>query len=348
MEYRQLGGTGVQVSTFSLGAMNFGEWATTDRAECRGIVDRALDAGINLIDTADAYSSGESEEIVGEALAHRRDEVVLATKFHMRMGPGANQRGNSRLWIQQAVEASLRRLGTDHIDLYQVHRPDLFMDVEETLGALTDLVHAGKIRYLGCSTFPAWHLVEAQWASERRGLERFVCEQPPYSILVRHVEDDLLPVAQRYRMGTIVWGPLAGGWLTGKYGRAQTRPHDSRATRTRGRLTRLFDPDRPEVQAKIDAVEQLTSIAEQAGLSLPQLANAFVLSHPGVTSAIIGPRTTAQLDDLLSGAEVRLDRATLDAIDEVVAPGRTLDPEERGWRSPFLAAGMRRRAEPTG
>ncbi len=348
MEYRQLGGTGVQVSTFSLGAMNLGEWATTDRAECRQIVGQALDAGINLIDTADVYSSGESEEIVGEAIADRRDEVVLATKFHMRMGPGPNQRGNSRLWIRQAVEASLKRLGTDHIDLYQVHRPDLFMDVEETMAALTDLVREGKVRYLGCSTFPSWHLVEAQWASDRRGLERFVCEQPPYSILVRHVEDDLLPVAQRYRMGTIVWGPLAGGWLTGKYGRADTRPQDSRATRTRGRMTRLFDSERPAVKAKIDAVEQLTSIADQAGLRLPQMANAFVLSHPAVTSAIIGPRTAAQLDDLLAGADARLDPATLDAIDEVVAPGQTVDPEERGWRSPFLASGMRRRTEPIG
>lgn len=343
MEYRTLGTTGVRVSTFSLGAMNFGEWATTDRRECHRIVDRALDAGVNLVDTADAYSAGESEEILGEAIAGRRDEVVLATKFHMRMGEGPNDRGNSRLWIRRAVEDSLRRLGTDHIDLYQVHRPDLFIDVEETLGALSDLVREGKVRYLGCSTFPSWHLVEAQWASQRRGFERFVVEQPPYSILVRHGEHDLLPVARRHGMGVIVWGPLAGGWLTGKYRREDPRPKGSRATRTRGRMTKLFDDERPEVQAKLDAVERLEALAEETGVSLVHLANAFVLAHPAVTSAILGPRTVDQLEHLLEGTDLRLDDDVLDAVDRIVAPGTTIDPHERGWVSPFLAVEHRRR-----
>lgn len=343
MEYRRLGRTGVEVSAFSLGAMNFGSWATTDRAACLAVVGRALDAGINLVDTADAYSEGESERIVGEAIRSRRDEVILATKFHLPMGPRRDQRGNSARWVRRAVEASLRRLGTDHIELYQVHRPDLFTDLDDTLGALTDLVHAGKIGYLGCSTFPSWHLVEGQWTSERRNHARFVVEQPPYSMLVRHGEEALLPVAQRYDMGAIVWGPLAGGWLTGKYRRDDPRPTDSRATRTRGRLTKLFDPTRPEVQAKLDAVERLEVVAAAAGVTLTHLANAFVLAHPAVTSAIVGPRDVRQLEELLVGESLRLGDDVLDAIDEIVPPGHTIDPHDRGWRSPFLGVEHRRR-----
>src|ERR1700716_1568973 len=217
MEYRQLGGTGVRVSPLCLGAMMFGAWGNTDHEESTRIIDRALDAGINFIDTADVYARGESEEIVGKALEGRRDSVVLATKVHGSMGDDPNERGNSRRWIVRAVENSLRRLQTDWIDLYQIHRPEADTDVDETLGALSDLVHAGKVRYIGSSTFPASQIVEAQWVAERRGRERFVSEQPPYSILVREVEKDVLPTAQRYGMGVIPWSPLAGGWLTGRY-----------------------------------------------------------------------------------------------------------------------------------
>src|SRR5436190_3426263 len=216
MEYRKLGRTGVQYSELCLGAMMFGAWGNPDHDDSIRIVHAALDAGINFVDTADVYSRGESEEIVGKALEGRRDRIVLATKFHGAMGDDPNQQGNSRRWILQEVDASLRRLRTDWIDLYQVHRPEPDMDVDETLGALSDLVHAGKIRYLGSSTFPAHEIVEAQWVAERRGRERFTCEQPPYSMLVRGIERDVLPVCQRYGMGVIPWSPLAGGWLSGR------------------------------------------------------------------------------------------------------------------------------------
>ncbi|HEX9890053.1 MAG TPA: aldo/keto reductase [Nitriliruptorales bacterium] len=346
MEYRTLGRTGVQVSTHCLGAMMFGPWGNDDEDDCVRIVNHALDEGINFIDTADVYSQGRSEQIVGKAIASRRDEVVLATKVHGQMGEGRNRSGNSRRWIVQEVEASLRRLGTDHIDLYQIHRPDPATDIEETLGALTDLVHEGKVAYLGCSTLPAWQIVEAQWASQRRGLERFVCEQPPYSIFVRHIEADVLPVVQQYGMGAIVWSPLAGGWLAGRYRRGQEAPGDSRAKRL-GALSPAiearFDPTLPENQAKLDIVDALDELAAKADANLAQLSIAFTLAHPGVTSAIIGPRTMEQLDDLLAGADLRLEDATLDAIDELVAPGRTLHDADRGWESPSLAAAARRR-----
>ena len=254
VEYRPLGGTGLQVSPLCLGAMMFGAWGNPDHEDSIRIIHRALDAGINFVDTADVYSRGESEEIVGKALAGgRRDRVVLATKFHGRMGDGPNEQGNSRRWIMQEVDSSLRRLGTDWIDLYQVHRPEPDTDVDETLGALTDLVRAGKIRYLGSSTFPAHAIVEAQWAAERRGRERVVCEQPPYSILVRAVESDVLPVTQRYGMGVIVWSPLAGGWLAGKYRRGHETPKDSRAVRYKERgspIANRYDASLPQNQRK--------------------------------------------------------------------------------------------------
>jgi aryl-alcohol dehydrogenase-like predicted oxidoreductase len=245
------------------------------------------------------------------------------------------------------VENSLRRLGTDHIDLYQIHRPDPEADIEETLGALTDLVHQGKVRYLGCSTFPAWHIVESHWKSERRGLERFACEQPPYSIFVRHVEMDVLPVCRQYGMGVIVWSPLAGGWLTGKYRRGQDAPKESRAVRFKERgspVARRFDTSLPGNQRKLDLVEDLSAIADKAGLSLTDMATAFTLAHPAVTSAIIGPRTMDQLQQLLAGAETRLDTETLDAIDEVVAPGTTVEDFDRGWSAPWMEPEARRRA----
>jgi aryl-alcohol dehydrogenase-like predicted oxidoreductase len=335
MEYRGLGGTGLRVSTHCLGTMMFGAWGNTDVDECVRMVHTALDAGVNFVDTADVYSDGESEEIVGKALAGRRDDVILATKVHGGMGPGENEWGNSRVWIMREVEESLRRLGTDHIDLYQIHRPEPWTDVEETLGALTDLQRQGKIRYLGASTFPGWQMVEAQWAAERRGLSRFRTEQPPYSIFVRHVEHDILPVARRYGMGVLVWSPLNRGWLAGRYRRAHfDRSPESRAARGAQRsawLAALFDESRPEVQHKLDLVEELLRLADKAGTTLPRLAIAFVLAHPAVSSAIIGPRTMDQLQDLLEAADLRLEPGTLDAIDALVEPGSLADPRDRGF-----------------
>ncbi len=345
MEYRTLGTTGVRVSTHCLGAMMFGSWGNTDVDACVRMVHEALDAGINFVDTADVYSAGESERIVGTALAERRDEVVLATKVHARMGPGKNEEGNSRWWITREVESSLRRLGTDHIDLYQIHRPEPQTAIDETLGALTDLQHAGKIRYFGSSTFPGWQLEEAAWAAERSGLSRFRTEQPPYSIFVRQIELDVLPVAQRLGMGVLVWSPLCRGWLTGRYRReAFDRSPQARAARVGGRgMGWQFDESRPEIQRKLDLVEELAKLAAEAGVTMTHMAVAFALAHPGVTSAIIGPRTPEQLADLLSGADVRLEPAILDAIDELVAPGTLVDENDRGFDPWWLEADARRR-----
>ncbi len=345
MEYRTLGTTGVRVSTHCLGAMMFGSWGNTDVDACVRMVHEALDAGINFVDTADVYSAGESERIVGTALAERRDEVVLATKVHGRMGPGKNEEGNSRLWISREVESSLRRLGTDHIDLYQIHRPEPQTAIDETLGALTDLQHAGKIRYFGSSTFPGWQLEEAAWAAERSGLSRFRTEQPPYSIFVRQIELDVLPVAQRLGMGVLVWSPLCRGWLTGRYRReAFDRSPEARAARVGGRgMGWQFDESRPEIQRKLDLVEELAKLAAEAGVTMTHMAVAFALAHPGVTSAIIGPRTPEQLADLLSGADVRLEPAILDAIDELVAPGTLVDENDRGFEPWWLETDARRR-----
>ena len=346
MEYRTLGTTGMRVSALCLGAMMFGEWGNTDRDECLRMVDRALDGGINVVDTADVYSDGQSEEIVGEALQGRRDRVVLATKVHGEMGDDPNERGNSRRWIVQEVENSLRRLRTDHIDLYQIHRPDPSTAIEETLSALTDLVHQGKIRHFGSSTFPAFQIVEARWAAERRGFERFASEQPPYSIFVRHAEADVLPVAQKYGIGVIVWSPLAGGWLTGKYRRGEDAPRDSRAVRFTERgspVARRFDTSLPGNQRKLDLVEGLTKVAADAGVPMASMAVAFTLAHPAVTAAIIGPRTPQQLEDALATADLRLDPGTLDAIDALVPPGTTVEDFDRGWTPPWMEAAARRR-----
>jgi aryl-alcohol dehydrogenase-like predicted oxidoreductase len=347
MEYRPLGGTGLQVSTHCLGAMMFGAWGNTDVDECVQIVDAALEAGINFVDTADVYSNGESEEIVGKALRGKRDQVVLATKVFGEMGSGRNDRGTSRVWIAREVENSLRRLGTDHIDLYQIHRPEPHTDIEETLGALTDLQRQGKIRSFGCSTFPGWQIVEAQWTSERRGLSRFRTEQPPYSIFVRGIEHDVLPVAQRYGMGVLVWSPLCRGWLTGRYRReAFDDSGEARAQRTKergGAIAKQFDMTRPENERKLDLVEGLAKVAADAGVSMTHMAIAFTLAHPGVTSAIIGPRTPAQLEDLLSGADVRLDGAALDAIDALVPPGTIVDDNDRGFEPWWFETSARRR-----
>jgi aryl-alcohol dehydrogenase-like predicted oxidoreductase len=342
MEHRPLERTGVSVSKLCLGAMMFGDWGTKDHDESIRIIHRALDAGINFIDTADVYSAGESEEIVGKALAGgRRDDVVLATKFHGAMGEDPNQQGNSRRWIIREVEDSLRRLGTDWIDLYQVHRPDPGTDIEETLGALTDLVHQGKVRYVGSSTFPPSAIVEAQWAARDRHLQRFVCEQPPYSILVRGVEAEVLPTCARYGMGVIPWSPLAGGWLSGRYRKDADQQAPFSAARRR--LAQRFDLSLPANQHKLEAAEALAQLAEEAGLSLIELAIAFVLNHPAVTAAIIGPRTMEQLESQLPAAEVVLDPALLDRIDEIVPPGTNLNPADGGWASPALQPAARRR-----
>jgi aryl-alcohol dehydrogenase-like predicted oxidoreductase len=341
MRYRPFGRTGVQVSNLCLGAMMFGEWGNPDHDESIAVIHAALDAGVNFVDTADVYSAGESEEIVGEALAGRRDEVVLATKFFNPMGADRNQRGSSRRWIVQACEASLRRLGTDHIDLYQVHRPDPRVDVDETLGALTDLVHQGKVRYVGSSTFPASEIVEAQWVAERRNRERFVCEQPPYSMLVRGIEHDVLPACQRHDMAVIPWSPLAGGWLSGKWRLEGETISSRRAARIPGR----YDMSDPNNQRKLEAADALGRLADDAGLTLPLLAVAWVLRNPAVTAAIVGPRTMEQLTSQLDAADLDLDTDLLDQIDEIVAPGTNFTWADAGYATPMLAdAAVRRRA----
>jgi aryl-alcohol dehydrogenase-like predicted oxidoreductase len=320
MQYRKLGRTGVEVSNQCLGAMMFGALGNRDHDECERMTARALDAGINFVDTADIYSAGESEEIVGRAIKDRRDGVVLATKCFNPMGDDRNRRGGSRRWIVQAVEDSLRRLGTDRIDLYQVHRLDWDTDLDETLGALTDLVRQGKVLYLGSSSYPADWIVEAQWAAERRGRERFVCEQPQYSMVARGVEDAVLPACQRHGMGVIPWSPLAGGWLTGRYRRGEEPPAGSRVA-TQAAMRGRSVADDPSAAARFDAVEALATIAGEAGLSLTHMALAFVDAHPAVTAAIIGPRTPEQLEDVLGAADVTLSADVLDAIDAVCRPG---------------------------
>jgi aryl-alcohol dehydrogenase-like predicted oxidoreductase len=333
MELRTLGHTGVKVSPLCLGAMMFGAWGERDHDESIRIIHRALDAGINFVDTADVYSAGESEEIVGKALAGgRRDDVILATKVHGSMGGDPNQFGNSRRWIVREVENSLRRLGTDWIDLYQIHRPEQDTDIDDTLGALTDLVRQGKVRYIGSSTFPASQIVEAQWTAERRGRERFVCEQPPYSALVRAVEADVLPTVLRHRMGAIVWSPLAGGWLSGKW----RKDADDLTSRRSAMIPDRYDLSIPANQRKLDAAEALAQLADEAGLTLIDLALAFVLRHPAVTAAIIGPRTMEHLESQLGAGDGQLTGDVLDRIDEIVPPGVNVNPADDGFQNPDL------------
>jgi aryl-alcohol dehydrogenase-like predicted oxidoreductase len=338
MELRPLGRTGVQVSKLCLGAMMFGAWGNPDHDDSIRIIHAALDAGINFVDTADVYSAGESEEIVGQALKDRRDDVVLATKFFMPMGEDANRRGGSRRWIMTAVEDSLRRLKTDWIDLYQVHRPDPAVDVEETLGALTDLVAQGKVRAIGSSSYSGSQIVEAQWIARDRNLQRFRTEQPPYSLLTRFIELDVLPTAQRHGMGILTYSPLSGGWLSGSW-TADSSPKSP----ARQRLTHRFDMSLPDNQRKLEVVDRLQQVADDAGLTMIELAIAFVVNHPAVTSAIIGPRTMEQLESQLPAAEVTLDAATLDRIDEIVKPGVTINPADTSYGEHVLAAARRRR-----
>lgn len=342
MTYVRLGRTGVRVSPLCLGTMMFGAWGNPDHNESIKTIHAAIDAGINFLDTADIYSAGESEQIVGKALKGIRDEVVLATKFHNPMGPGPNDQGNSRLHIIRAVEESLRRLDTDYIDLYQAHRNDPEMDVEQTLSALTDLIRQGKIRYAGSSTFPAADIVQSHWVAEQRCLERFVCEQPPYSILVRSIERDVLPIARHLGMGVIVWSPLAGGWLSGRYRRGQPVPETGRAKRTPGR----FDQSLPGNQAKYDVIDKLIPICEGLGVSMVELAVAWTLQHPAVSSSIIGPRNIEQLNGQLKAADLSLSSEVLDAIDQIVPPGWTLNPADLGYDPVWLQESHRRRTRP--
>ncbi len=340
MEHRVIGRTGVSVSKFCLGAMMFGSWGNPDHDESIRIIHAALDAGVNFVDTADVYGAGESEEIVGKALSGgRRDDTILATKFHNAMGEDPNQQGNSRRWIVRAVEDSLRRLNTDWIDLYQVHRIDPRTDIEETLSALSDLVHQGKVRYIGTSTFPASQIVEAQWVARDRGLERFVTEQPPYSMLVRAAEADVLPTCVRHGKGVMSYSPLTGGWLSGRWRKEGGQQSSSRA----GRLPERFDLSQPDNQRKLDAAEQLAQLAEEAGLTLIQMAIAFVLNHPAITAALIGPRTMHQLDGQLAAADVTLDEGVLARIDEIVPPGVTVNPVDNSFANPALVSAARRR-----
>ena len=338
MKYRRLGRTGLEVSPLCLGAMMFGAWGNRDHDDSVAIIHAALDAGINFIDTADMYSAGESEEIVGKALADRREDVVLATKVHGPMGQGPNLSGNGRRWIIRECESSLRRLGTDYIDLYQIHRPDPATDIDETLGALTDLVRAGKVRSIGSSTFLASEIVEAQWTAERRGRERFVCEQPPYSILVRGIEADVLPTCDRYGMGVIPWSPLGGGWLSGKW-----RHGAANSSRRSAMTPDRFDLSLPENQRKLDAADALGALADDLGITLVHLALAWVINHPTVTSAIIGPRKMDQLVSQIGAVDVTLDSATLDRIDEIVPPGTNFGWADAGYSPPSLTAPWRRR-----
>ncbi|WP_404197163.1 aldo/keto reductase [Streptomyces tauricus] len=339
MQYRTLGRTGVQVSSLALGAMNFGRIGRTTQEEATALVDAALDAGINVIDTADAYSAGESEELVGKAVAGRRDDIVLATKAYLPMGDERNHRGSSRRWLVTALEDSLRRLGVDHVDLYQVHRWDPATSDEETLSALTDLRGAGKIRYFGSSTFPAHRIVQAQWAAREHHLGRYVTEQPGYSILQRGIETHVLPVTEEYGLGVLAWSPLASGWLSGavREGREVT-------TNRSAFMPQRFDTAVPANRAKLDAVERLARVADEAGLTMIQLALGFVTAHPAVTSALIGPRTPDHLRSQLAAADTVLPADVLDAIDTIVPPGTDLAPSEKNDTPPsLLDPALRRR-----
>lgn len=339
MQYRTLGRTGVNVSTLALGTMNFGKIGDTTQDEVTAIVDAALEGGINLFDTADMYSAGQSKEMVGKAIAGRRDDIVLATKANMPMGDERNHQGSSRRWLITALEDSLRRLDVDHVDLYQVHRWDPSTSDDETLSALTDLQRAGKIRYFGSSTFPAYRIVQSQWASRENNLSRYVSEQPSYSILQRGIETHVLPVTEEYGMGVLAWSPLASGWLSGAV-RAGQEITTNRSTF----MPQRFDVSIPSNQARMDAVEQLVTVADDAGLTLIQLALAFVTAHPAVTSAIIGPRTLHHLASQLEAADTVLSPDILDAIDGLVAPGTDLAAQEKNDAPPaLLEPALRRR-----
>jgi aryl-alcohol dehydrogenase (NADP+) len=333
MQYRTLGRTGIEVSPYALGTLMLATAMGNAPEDSARIIGKALDAGINVVDTADAY--GDSEDVVGKALEGRRDDVVLATKFSRPTGQDPNHQGASRRWIVTAVENSLRRLRTDHIDLYQLHRPDPRTDIEETLSALTDLIRSGKVRAIGASGTPASDIVEAQWTAERRGLARFHTEQPAYSILNRGIEREVLPTIQRFGMGTLVWGPLGQGLLAGR-----VRKNQGNDLRRAGLFQHLND------ERRLDTVEKLIPLAAEAGLSMTHLAMAFTIAHPGVTSALIGVRTMDHLDGLLTGLDVTLTDDILDRIDEIVPPGTDIGTLDQAFQPPALAnPGLRRRPQ---
>jgi aryl-alcohol dehydrogenase-like predicted oxidoreductase len=334
MRYRKLGGTGIDVSPLCLGTMMFGAIGNADHDDCVRIIHAALDQGVNFIDTADMYGNGEAEQIVGRALRDRREDVVLATKVYFPMGSGPNRSGNSRRWIVKAVDDSLKRLGTDWIDLYQIHRTDRSTDIEETLSALNDLIRIGKVRAIGCSAFPVEDLLEAHHVAERRGLDRFRTLQPPYSVLTRGIEAHVLPLCQKLGIGTLVFSPLAWGFLSGRYRKDRTI---DLASGRAALMPSRFDPSLPQNRNKLEIVERLVALADGLGCSLPALALAFVRSHPGVTSTIIGPRTMEQMTDALASMSLALDDATLDAIDEIVGPGVDTSPSDSAWAPPALS-----------
>jgi aryl-alcohol dehydrogenase-like predicted oxidoreductase len=345
MDYRPLGRTGVSVSQLCLGAMMFGAFGNPDHDDAVQIIHKALDAGINFLDTADGYSAGESELILGKALAGgRRDSVVLAVKFGVPFDADINHRGASRRWITEAVEGSLRRLQTDWIDLYQVGVPDANADIDETLSALSDLVHAGKIRSFGASKVPASQIVEAQWTADRRGHGRFRTEQPPYSMLTRAIEYDVLPTCLRHGMGVMTYSPLAGGWLSGKYRKGLEVSGPGSAARAQ-RFPGAYDAASPANAAKLDAADALGALADEAGITLIQMATAFATRHPAVTSAIIGPRTTEHLDSYLAADGIELSGDVLDRIDKIVPPGVTINVADNMWNigTTALDAAFRRR-----
>jgi len=339
MQYRTLGRTGVQASSLALGTMNFGRLGRTTQDDATALVDAALEVGINVIDTADAYNGGESEEMVGKAIAGRRDDVVLATKAGLPMGDDRSRRGSSRRWLVTELDNSLRRLGTDYVDLFQVHRWDPATSDEETLSALTDLQRTGKIRYLGSSTFPAYRIVQAQWAAREHRLSRYVTEQPSYSILQRGIETHVLPVTEEYGLGVLAWSPLASGWLSGAI-----REGKEITTSRSALMPQRFDTTIPANRARLDAVEQLAKVADEAGLTMIQLALGFVTAHPAVTSALIGPRTMDHLHSQLAAADTVLTADVLDAIDAIVAPGTDLAADEKNDTPPaLLDPSLRRR-----
>lgn len=315
MDYRILGRTGVKVSPLCLGTDNFAN--PTPEAEARRIINRALEVGINLIDTSNSYAAGESERIIGRTLAEngRRRQTIISTKVHYPVGPGPNDRGNSRLHIIRACEDSLRRLRTDYIDLYQIHRPSPTIPIDETLGALTDLVRQGKVRYIGSSTAPAWRVMEALMVSELKGYARFISEQPPYNLLDRRIENELLPLCQRYGLGVISWSPLAMGILAGRYAEAANYPAGSRA-KLRGGIYA------ERVTARgVEVGNQFVRLARELNISPAQLAVLWVKEQPGITAPLIGPRTAEQLDHLLPVLDMQLEAATVAACDELVPPG---------------------------
>lgn len=323
---RVLGATGMRVSSLCLGTMMFGAIGNQDHKDCVRIIHRAFDAGINFLDTADVYSRGESEEIVGQALKGRRDRIVVATKFFNPMGDDPNMRGGSRRWIEQAVDDSLRRLRTDYIDLYQMHRWDVATDIDEVLFTLTELVRKGKIRSFGSSMFPADRIVEARWTADRRNHLPFRCEQSVYSIFNRDIERFVLPACARHGMGMIVWSPLDGGMLSGKYKGSGDFGESSRVVAFSKRFTGKFDPESEVIQRKLAMVAELEMLALGAGITLAQMAVAFATEHPAVTSAIIGPRLMQHLETVLDCGDMRLDPALLDAIDALCPPGTSINP----------------------